>query len=249
MRRRRRRRFPRVPRAEEILAGGDVTPGRIARPRRRRRRHLRRVRRRAAYRRAMVRVVAAHHVRPVRPAGVKDPMAKQTITLKVNGEAQKSRCRRGACWPTCCATTCCSPAPARLRTGVCGACSVLVDGQVVKSCLMLAVQAKGLRHHHRRRPRAARPDMNTPAAMLRRQRVACSCNCTPGFLMAATALLVDNPNPTGPRCARSTATCAAAPADGIGHLHPRRGGDPAWTLKDPALPPSRSGVGPCSTQR
>ena len=40
--------------------------------------------------------------------------------------------------------------------GVCGACTVLVDGQPMRSCLMFAVSAQDARDHHRRGPRARR---------------------------------------------------------------------------------------------
>ncbi|MBL8377637.1 MAG: (2Fe-2S)-binding protein [Burkholderiales bacterium] len=81
------------------------------------------------------------------------------------------------------------------ETGVCGACSVLVDGRLVKSCLMLAVQARGAR-------------VDTVEGLAQggqlnalQQSFAAhggfQCGyCTPGFLMAATALLAANPKPT-----------------------------------------------------
>ena len=40
--------------------------------------------------------------------------------------------------------------------GVCGACTVLLDGEPVRSCLMLAVQARGATHHDDRGPRFRR---------------------------------------------------------------------------------------------
>ncbi|MBM3820207.1 MAG: (2Fe-2S)-binding protein [Acidimicrobiia bacterium] len=79
--------------------------------------------------------------------------------------------------------------------GECGACSVLVDGVLVKSCLMLAVQAngrevttiEGLR-------RGGRPHPVQEAFV---NGFALQCGfCTPGFVMAAHALLARNPNPT-----------------------------------------------------
>jgi carbon-monoxide dehydrogenase small subunit len=81
------------------------------------------------------------------------------------------------------------------ETGTCGACSVLVDGEVVKSCLMLAVQAHG---------RAvttveglAQGEQLHPLQDSFMQCGGLQCGyCTPGFLMAASDLLQHNPNPT-----------------------------------------------------
>ena len=79
--------------------------------------------------------------------------------------------------------------------GECGACSVMVDGALVKSCLMLAVQANGC-------------EVTTVEGLAQRGKLhpiqeafihnfALQCGfCTPGFLMASHALLERNPNPT-----------------------------------------------------
>jgi len=79
--------------------------------------------------------------------------------------------------------------------GECGACSVLVDGALVKSCLMLAVQADGC-------------EVTTIEGVVRNGTLhpiqeafvsgfALQCGfCTPGFVMASHALLSRNPNPT-----------------------------------------------------
>ena len=79
--------------------------------------------------------------------------------------------------------------------GECGACSVFVDGALVKSCLMLAVQAHGC-------------EVTTVEGLAQRGKLhpiqeafvhkcALQCGfCTPGFLMASHALLERNPNPT-----------------------------------------------------
>ncbi|NOT27920.1 MAG: (2Fe-2S)-binding protein [Acidobacteria bacterium] len=79
--------------------------------------------------------------------------------------------------------------------GECGACSVLVDGKLVKSCLMLAVQADG-------RDVTTIEGLSGGAALhpvqeAFVQRFALQCGfCTPGFVMAAHALLCANPDPT-----------------------------------------------------
>jgi carbon-monoxide dehydrogenase small subunit len=83
--------------------------------------------------------------------------------------------------------------------GECGACSVLVDGALVKSCLMLAVQAhrcevttiEGLARYG-----GTSGEMH-PVQEAFVSGFALQCGfCTPGFIMAAHALLARNPNPT-----------------------------------------------------
>ncbi|MBL0419179.1 (2Fe-2S)-binding protein [Ramlibacter sp. AW1] len=123
-------------------------------------------------------------------------MSKHCITLTVNGETQQAE------------------VPARrmlsdflrddlhltgtkrgCETGTCGACSVLVDGEVVKSCLSLAVQADG-RHITTVEGLAQNGQLHP----LQESFMNCGglqCGyCTPGFLMSACALLEACPNPT-----------------------------------------------------
>ena len=80
-------------------------------------------------------------------------------------------------------------------TSSCGACTVLIDGESVKSCTMLAVQADGA-------------DITTiegladgermhPMQEAFREHHALQCGyCTPGMVMAAVSLLKEIPNPT-----------------------------------------------------
>jgi len=79
--------------------------------------------------------------------------------------------------------------------GVCGACTILMDGEAVRSCLMFAVQAEeaelmtveGL----------ADGDRLHPIQQAYWEHHALQCGfCTPGFLMTTLALLRDTPRPT-----------------------------------------------------
>ena len=79
--------------------------------------------------------------------------------------------------------------------GECGACSVLVDGALVKSCLMLAVQANG--REVTTIEGLARDGTPHPVQEAFVSRFGLQCGfCTPGFVMAAHALLTRNPTPT-----------------------------------------------------
>ena len=80
--------------------------------------------------------------------------------------------------------------------GVCGACTVFVDGDAVRSCLMFAVQASG--HEVTTIEGLAWPggDLN-PVQDAFREEHGLQCGfCTPGFVMSAHAFLQANPDPT-----------------------------------------------------
>jgi carbon-monoxide dehydrogenase small subunit len=81
-------------------------------------------------------------------------------------------------------------------TGNCGACTVHLDGQAVKSCMLLAVQADGAKV--RTVEGLAGDDGElTPLQRSFSAHHALQCGyCTPGMLMSATALLEANPRPT-----------------------------------------------------
>jgi aerobic carbon-monoxide dehydrogenase small subunit len=80
-------------------------------------------------------------------------------------------------------------------TGNCGACSLLVNGQLVKSCMMLAVQADGAVIE-------TVEGLGDDGELTKLQQSfsdhhALQCGyCTPGMLMSATALLRVHPSPT-----------------------------------------------------
>ena len=79
--------------------------------------------------------------------------------------------------------------------GSCGSCTVLVDGDLVRSCLFLAIRAEG--RTVQTVEGLARDGELDPVqqAFVRQGAVQCGF-CTPGFLMATTGLLRDHPQPT-----------------------------------------------------
>jgi carbon-monoxide dehydrogenase small subunit len=93
--------------------------------------------------------------------------------------------------------------------GVCGACTILFDGEPARSCIMFAVQADG--HELRTVEGLASPggDLN-PLQTAFRNAHALQCGfCTPGILMTMTAFLRDHPRPGEPeiRAALSANLC------------------------------------------
>jgi xanthine dehydrogenase iron-sulfur cluster and FAD-binding subunit A len=89
--------------------------------------------------------------------------------------------------------------------GVCGCCTVLLDGRPVRSCLLLAVQVEG---YELTTIEGLSPE-GTPLHPVQRAFHEChglQCGfCTPGFVMAVTALLDDNPEPTAREVAEGIA--------------------------------------------
>jgi aerobic carbon-monoxide dehydrogenase small subunit len=79
--------------------------------------------------------------------------------------------------------------------GVCGACTVLLDGEAVRSCLVLAVQVNGA-EIQTVEGLAPDPEHLTPlqAQFVEHHGLQCGF-CTPGILMTLTAALRDNPRP------------------------------------------------------
>jgi carbon-monoxide dehydrogenase small subunit len=123
-------------------------------------------------------------------------MSKHIVSIQVNGEAQSlevpsrrllSDFLRDDLHLTGTKRGC--------ETGTCGACSVLVDGEVVKSCLMLAVQVDG--RHVTTVEGLSQGDKLHPLQESFIQCGGLQCGyCTPGMLITACALLARNPQPT-----------------------------------------------------
>ena len=81
-------------------------------------------------------------------------------------------------------------------TTSCGACTVLLNGESVKSCTVLAVQANG--QEVTTAEGLVSPDGEmSPVQQAFREQHGLQCGfCTPGMVMAATSLLKENPHPT-----------------------------------------------------
>ena len=81
-------------------------------------------------------------------------------------------------------------------TSSCGACSLHIDGEAVKSCTVLAVQADGHDITTIEGMAAADGTLHPmQQAFMENHGLQCGY-CTPGMVMAATSLLLENPNPT-----------------------------------------------------
>jgi carbon-monoxide dehydrogenase small subunit len=80
--------------------------------------------------------------------------------------------------------------------GACGACTVLLDGEAVRSCLVFAVQADGA-EITTVEGIAGSDGALSPVQQAFREEHGLQCGfCTPGFLTSVTAFLRDNPDPT-----------------------------------------------------
>src|SRR3990172_11794052 len=80
-------------------------------------------------------------------------------------------------------------------TSSCGACTVLLDGESVKSCTVFAMQADGC--EVTTIESLAYDEQLHPVQQAFHEQHALQCGyCTPGFVMATVSLLKENPNPT-----------------------------------------------------
>jgi carbon-monoxide dehydrogenase small subunit len=100
--------------------------------------------------------------------------------------------------------------------GVCGACTVIVDGVAARSCLMLAVQAEGARITTIEGLGSAENLHPLQAAFSKHHGLQCGF-CTPGMLMVAIDLVASSPelSPEAIRDGMSAAICRCTGYDGI----------------------------------
>jgi carbon-monoxide dehydrogenase small subunit len=87
-------------------------------------------------------------------------------------------------------------------TGNCGACSVIVDGKLLKSCMLLAVQADGSSIETVEGLAEEGQLTEVQQAFADHHGLQCGY-CTPGMLMSATALLRESPRPSDEEIARA----------------------------------------------
>ena len=124
-------------------------------------------------------------------------MAEMEIEVQVNGAARQARIEprltladflRERCHLTGTHLGC--------EHGVCGACTVLLDGDAVRSCLVFAVQADGAEVTTIEGVGGTDGELSPVQAAFRDEHGLQCGFCTPGFVLSVTAFLRDNPTPT-----------------------------------------------------
>jgi aerobic carbon-monoxide dehydrogenase small subunit len=123
-------------------------------------------------------------------------MPKTHVTLNLNGESAELLCEpRQTLLEVLRDELDLTGTKEGCATGDCGACSVLLDGRVVCACLVLAVEAEG--RTVTTVEGLADGDRLHPLQKAFLEHAALQCGiCTPGFLVAAKALLDRNPDPS-----------------------------------------------------
>src|SRR5882757_1594139 len=123
-------------------------------------------------------------------------MSKKTLVeAKINGETVEFLCEpRQSLLESLRDILALTGAKEGCLTGDCGACSVMIDGRVVDSCLMLGVEAQGCTISTVEGLASSGTLHSLQRKFLEHASLQCGI-CTPGFLMAAKGLLDRNPEP------------------------------------------------------
>ncbi len=124
---------------------------------------------------------------------------KQLVTLTVNGDRYEIACAANTTLLEALREKAFLTGTKRgCDLGACGACTVLLDGQAVLACLTLAIEAEG-RTVQTIEGIAAEHGGLSPLQKTFVEHGALQCGfCSPGFIMSATELLAENPNPSAP---------------------------------------------------
>jgi carbon-monoxide dehydrogenase small subunit len=123
-------------------------------------------------------------------------MSKHHVTTTINGEPAEFLCEtQQTMLDTLRDVLGLTGSKEGCASGDCGACTIIVDGKIVCSCLMLGVEAEG--KNITTIEGIAQGDHLHPVQQKFLEHAALQCGfCTPGFIVAAKALLDDNKDPT-----------------------------------------------------
>jgi carbon-monoxide dehydrogenase small subunit len=123
-------------------------------------------------------------------------MSKHHVTTTINGEPSEFLCEtQQTMLDTLRDVLGLTGSKEGCASGDCGACTIIVDGKIVCSCLMLGVEAEG--KDITTIEGIAQGDHLHPVQQKFLEHAALQCGfCTPGFIVATKALLDANPNPT-----------------------------------------------------
>jgi carbon-monoxide dehydrogenase small subunit len=123
-------------------------------------------------------------------------MSKHHVTTTINGEPTEFLCEtQQTMLDTLRDVLGLTGSKEGCASGDCGACTIIVDGKIVCSCLMLGVEAEG--KDITTIEGIAQGDHLHPVQQKFLEHAALQCGfCTPGFIVATKALLDANPNPT-----------------------------------------------------
>ncbi|WP_339735793.1 (2Fe-2S)-binding protein [uncultured Gimesia sp.] len=121
---------------------------------------------------------------------------KRIVTATINGREEEFLCQpRQTLLEILRNTLNLTGAKEGCSNGNCGACSVLVDGKAINSCMVLGVEIEGA--DIETIEGLAPGDGLDPLQSAFLENAALQCGiCTPGYIMAAKAFLAENPNPT-----------------------------------------------------
>jgi len=123
-------------------------------------------------------------------------MAKHHVSTTINGEPVEFLCETQQTMLDCLRDVLgLTGSKEGCASGDCGACTIIADGKIVCSCLMLGVEAEGKKITTIEG--IAQGDHLHPVQQKFLEHAALQCGfCTPGFLMMAKSLLERNPDPT-----------------------------------------------------